>query len=76
VSKNLPTCLLYGHYDVQNADQKDGRKNDPFSLFIGRDKIFGRGVVDNKGQVAIHLQTIFSLIDQGKLGYNLIILLE
>lgn len=76
VSKNLPTCLLYGHYDVQGADKDDGRKQDPFNLFIGKEKIYGRWVVDNKGQLAIHLQTIFSLIKENKLGYNLIILLE
>ena len=40
VSNNLPTCLLYGHYDVQSADKNDGWKNDPFSLFIGKDKIY------------------------------------
>jgi len=76
VSNNLPTCLLYGHYDVQSAEKSDGWKNDPFSLFIWKEKIYGRGVVDNKWQVSIHLQTVFSLIKEKKLWYNLIILLD
>jgi acetylornithine deacetylase/succinyl-diaminopimelate desuccinylase-like protein len=44
----LPTCLFYGHYDVQAADKSDGRKYDPFSLHLGKEKIYGRGVADNK----------------------------
>lgn len=75
-NKNAPTCLLYGHYDVQNVSKNDGWKHDPFSLYIWRDKVIWRGVSDNKGQTAIHLQTIFDLIKEDRLGYNLIVLLE
>lgn len=71
----LPTCLVYGHYDVQAAERDDGWKYDPFSLHLGKDKIYGRGVADNKGQFLIHLVNIFSLIKEKRLGYNIIILL-
>lgn len=101
------TYLVYGHYDVQPASQKDGRKSDPFVLCAspllanpdwnqiigGRDervgegsgvrywnywdgKLYGRGVVDNKGQHLIHIATIFELIKQWKLAYNIKFLLE
>ncbi len=76
VDKSLPTMLLYGHYDIQSADASEWRKNDPFSLYIGKDKIYGRGVADNKGQFLIHLLTIFDLIQSKKLWYNVIVLLE
>lgn len=76
VDKSLPTMLLYGHYDVQTADFTEWRNNDPFSLYISKDKIYGRGVADNKGQFLIHLLTIFNLIQTKKLGYNVIVLLE
>ncbi|MFA5748288.1 MAG: M20/M25/M40 family metallo-hydrolase [Candidatus Absconditabacterales bacterium] len=76
LNKSLPTCLIYGHYDVHFADKKEGRKKDPFSLHIGKDKVFGRGVVDNKGQILIHLLNIFHLIKDGKLGYNIIFLIQ
>jgi len=76
VDKSLPTMLLYGHYDVQAADANEWRKNDPFSLYIWKDKIYGRGVADNKGQFLIHLLTIFDLIQSKKLWYNVIVLLE
>lgn len=76
VDKSLPTMLLYGHYDVQTATTGEWRKNDPFSLYIWKDKIYGRGVADNKWQFLIHLLTIFDLIQSKKLGYNVIVLLE
>lgn len=72
----LPTCLLYGHYDVQPADKKDGWKHDPFSLYLWKDKIYGRGVVDNKGQVLIHLLTILELIHEKNLCYNIKMVIE
>lgn len=76
VDKSFPTMLLYGHYDVQTADYNQWRNHDPFSLYVGKDKIYGRGVADNKGQFLIHLLTIFDLIQSKKLGYNVIVLLE
>lgn len=76
VDKSLPTMMLYGHYDVQSADLGQWWEHDPFSLYIGKDKIYGRGVADNKGQFLIHLLTIFDLIQTRKLGYNIIVLLE
>lgn len=76
VDKSLPTMLLYGHYDVQGADFGEWRTNDPFSLYITKDKIYGRGVTDNKWQFLIHLLTIFDLIESKKLWYNVVVLLE
>ncbi len=76
-NKHAPTCLLYGHYDVVPADKSDAWwKHNPFSLYIGKDKIIARGVSGNKWQTAVHLQTIFDLIKKDVLWYNLIILLE
>ncbi len=75
VDKSLPTMLLYWHYDVQAANE-DGRNNDPFSLYVGKEKIYGRGVADNKWQFLIHLLTIFDLIKTKRLGYNVTVLFE
>ncbi len=75
VDKSLPTMLLYGHYDVQTATE-EWWKNDPFSLYIWQDKIYGRGVADNKWQFLIHLLTIFDLIHSKKMWYNVTVLLE
>lgn len=70
------TILIYGHYDVQPAAKEDGWRNDPFSLFEDKNKFYGRGVVDNKGQNLIHLYTLFKLNQENNLGYNIKVLLE
>ncbi len=70
------TCLIYGHYDVQPAEVKDGWKKDPFTLREEKGRLIARGAVDNKGQIAVHMATIFSLIKSGKLEYNVVFLIE
>jgi acetylornithine deacetylase/succinyl-diaminopimelate desuccinylase-like protein len=70
------TVLVYGHYDVQPADFSDGWNNEPFELTNKDGKLYGRGVVDNKGQHLIHMVTAFELIKQGKLGCNVIFMIE
>jgi acetylornithine deacetylase/succinyl-diaminopimelate desuccinylase-like protein len=73
---NHPTCLIYGHYDVQPASQDEGWQSDPFQLHITDTYLYGRGVIDNKGQVLIHIAAIFELIEQQKLQYNIKFMLE
>jgi len=70
------SILIYGHYDVQPAVKEDGWKSDPFTLTEDKNKFYGRGVVDNKGQNLIHLYTFFKLNQENNLGYNIKILLE
>ncbi|GBD34050.1 putative succinyl-diaminopimelate desuccinylase [bacterium HR34] len=70
------TCLIYGHYDVQPADIKDGWQEDPFKLVFKNNRLIARGVVDNKGQNLIHIVSILNLIKQNKLKYNVKFLLE
>ncbi len=76
VSPQLETVLLYGHYDVQPAQREEGWEKDPFELNITEDKLIARGIIDNKGQLGVHLATIFELYKQGKLGFNIKVLLE
>jgi acetylornithine deacetylase/succinyl-diaminopimelate desuccinylase-like protein len=70
------TCLIYGHYDVQPAEKKDGWKTEPFLLSKEGGKYVGRGVVDNKGQFLIHLWTILFQLEQEKLKYNIKLIIE
>lgn len=76
VNKSLPTVLIYGHYDVQPANKSDGWKSEPFSLAEGKSKIYARGVVDNKGQVLIHIVNAIDLAKSGNLKYNVKFLIE
>lgn len=75
-NENFPTVLIYGHYDVQPADINDGWSSDPFSLTETNNRIIARGAVDNKGQVLIHIATIFKLIQKNQLKYNVKFLIE
>ena len=68
IDTTLPTCLIYGHYDVQPSDQFELQERD------GR--LFGRGVVDNKGQNLIHIYSVCKLIKENKLKYNVKFLIE
>lgn len=72
---HLPTCLVYGHYDVQPADP-EGWLSNPFTLTERNERLYGRGVVDNKGQLMVLLTAIFELIKKGKLAYNFKFLFE
>ena len=70
------TTLVYGHYDVQPAELEQGWSGDPFTLREHKGRLLGRGVVDNKGQVLIHMSTVFEHISQGTLASNIIFLIE
>src|SRR3989344_7489616 len=55
VDKKLPTVLIYGHYDVQPSEKHEGWTSDPFVLTERGGRLYGRGAVDNKGQILIYL---------------------
>ncbi|MEE9275012.1 MAG: M20/M25/M40 family metallo-hydrolase [bacterium] len=45
-----PVLLIYGHYDVQPADQAEGWAAPPFEPQVREGRIYARGAGDNKGQ--------------------------
>ena len=74
--QNLKTILVYGHYDVQPANKKDGWKTNPFSLTLNKGRLYGRGSADNKGQILTHLYSVAKLIKEKRLIFNVIFLIE
>lgn len=56
--KTKPTVLVYGHYDVQPAEQSDGWPQDPFTLTEVDGKLYGRGSTDDKGPILAWLWAI------------------
>jgi acetylornithine deacetylase/succinyl-diaminopimelate desuccinylase-like protein len=75
-SPQMETVLVYGHYDVQPAAKSDGWASDPFTLTERKGRLYGRGVVDNKGQNLIHVFTVCELIKEKKLAYNVKFMIE
>jgi acetylornithine deacetylase/succinyl-diaminopimelate desuccinylase-like protein len=75
-NKDDKTCLIYGHYDVQPAEKSEGWRQDPFTVEETDERIYARGAIDNKGQVLVHIATIFDLIRENKLAYNITFMIE
>lgn len=72
-----PTVLVYGHYDVQPVDPLDLWTSPPFEAHVRDGAIFGRGAVDDKGQVLMHLAAVEAhLALRGALPVNLKIVVE
>ncbi len=76
--KSKPTCLCYGHYDVQPPDPLDEWKSPPFEPTERDGNLYARGAVDDKGQMMMHVKALESLfaVHGGKLPLNIRILLE
>ncbi|HZZ66470.1 MAG TPA: dipeptidase [Candidatus Baltobacteraceae bacterium] len=72
-----PNVLIYGHYDVQPADPLELWHTPPFEGTVRDGKIFGRGAVDDKGQVLMHLAAIEAhLRTRGRLPINVKVVVE
>jgi succinyl-diaminopimelate desuccinylase len=65
LNPELPTTLgILCHLDVVPAGKKDW-KSDPFSLFISAGKMYGRGVIDNKGPAIAVLYAMRAIKESG-----------
>ncbi|HCA80237.1 MAG TPA: dipeptidase [Bacteroidetes bacterium] len=72
-----PTVLLYGHYDVQPVDPVELWSSPPFEATIREGNIYGRGAVDDKGQVFAHFKAFEAYLkNTGKLPLNVKVLVE
>ena len=72
-----PTVIIYGHYDVQPADPIELWESPPFEAHVRDGKIFGRGAVDDKGQVLMHFAAIEAhLRTHGELPVNVKVIVE
>jgi acetylornithine deacetylase/succinyl-diaminopimelate desuccinylase-like protein len=60
-----PTCLAYGHYDVQPPDPLDEWLTPPFEPTERNGNLYARGAVDDKGQMFTHVKALESLFKAG-----------
>ena len=82
INKNLPTILVYGHYDVQPVDPLELWDQDPFQPYVKKTKIhpegaiFARGACDDKGQMFMHVKALEVLLEDGDLPCNVKFMIE
>ncbi len=76
--EGLPTVLVYGHGDVvpgMEGSWSGGR--DPWAITADGERLYGRGMADNKGQHSVNLAALECLLRvRGRLGFNVKLLLE
>ena len=72
-----PTILIYGHHDVQPPDPLELWTSPPFAAEVRDGKIYGRGSVDDKGQVLMHVAALEAhLRIAGRLPLNVKVVVE
>lgn len=74
---DVPTVLLYGHYDVQPPEPLEAWDSPPFEPTIRNGRLYARGVGDNKGQHFANILALEALLAcRGTLPCNVRFLLE
>ncbi len=82
LDQNLPTVLVYGHYDVQPPDPLDLWKKPPFEPYIEKTElhpegaIFARGSADDKGQFFMHVKAFEAMMKTNSLPCNVKFIIE
>jgi len=76
INPNVPTVLVYGHYDVQPADPIELWHTAPFEPTIIDGKIVARGASDDKGQMYMHVKAFETLMKNNALTCNVKFLIE
>ncbi len=82
IDKNLPTVLVYGHYDVQPPDPIELWDSPPFEPIIKNTDIhpegaiFARGACDDKGQMYMHVKALEIMTKTDQLPCNVKFMIE
>jgi acetylornithine deacetylase/succinyl-diaminopimelate desuccinylase-like protein len=72
-----PTILVYGHYDVQPPDPLDKWKSPPFEPTVRDNRLYARGVSDDKGPMLIPIVVAEAFMrTEGKLPVNVRFIIE
>jgi acetylornithine deacetylase/succinyl-diaminopimelate desuccinylase-like protein len=82
IDPNLPTVLVYGHYDVQPPDPMELWTSPPFEPVIKTTEIhpegaiFARGACDDKGQMYMHVKAFEYMVSSNCLPCNVKFMIE
>ena len=70
-ASDAPTVLVYNHFDVQPPAPLELWESDPFEATLRDERLYGRGVADDKGQLFMLLKAAQELSARGELPVNL-----
>ncbi len=76
VDEQLPTIMVYGHYDVMPAEPLEEWRTAPFEPEIVDGRIYARGADDDKGQSFMHVKAFEYLVKNNRLPVNVKFLIE
>ena len=82
INPDLPTVLVYGHYDVQPADPIELWESGPFEPVVKTTDIhpdgaiFARGACDDKGQMYMHVKAVEAMLKTNSLPCNVKLMIE
>jgi len=76
INANLPTVLVYGHYDVQPADPYELWNSPPFEPVVMDGNIYARGACDDKGQMYMHVKAFEMMVKNNALPCNVKFMIE
>lgn len=82
IDPDLPTVLVYGHYDVQPPDPVELWTSPPFEPVIKKTEIhpegaiYARGSSDDKGQMFMHIKAFEIMAELNLLSCNIKFMIE
>ena len=82
IDSDLPTVLVYGHYDVQPADPLELWDSPPYEPVIKKTAehpegaIYARGACDDKGQMYMHVKALEFMVKTDQLPCNVKFMIE
>ena len=74
--KQVPTVLVYSHYDVMPVEPLDQWHSNPWEPSIRDGRLYARGADDDKGQAMIQTKAFEYMVQTGQLNCNVKFIFE
>ena len=76
VNEQIPTVLVYAHYDVMPVEPLEAWHSDPWEPSIRGGRLYARGADDDKGQAMIQAKAFEYMVKTGQLKCNVKFIFE